>query len=220
MPTTLCHSSPTRILLLRHAETAAPDLFHGSESDVALGLRGLEQARAVARRIAAERPQSLYSSRMRRAVETAEILALAIGLPPQTWPDLHERRMGPLSGRPRGEGWRAYEDAKSGWMSGRLDATHDGGESFAEIRDRAVASFQRLVEREAGGTVVLVTHGVLNRVLLTSILEGRTPTDFDAIPIDFVGVHDVRWDGSTFRLADYWPGDVTPPPRPSPSSPP
>ncbi len=39
----------TRVLLLRHAETAAPDRFHGAESDIGLGARGFLQAEAVAR---------------------------------------------------------------------------------------------------------------------------------------------------------------------------
>ncbi|MBV8382979.1 MAG: histidine phosphatase family protein, partial [Planctomycetaceae bacterium] len=61
----------TRVLLLRHAETSAPDRFHGAESDVGLGERGRRQAEAVAEILAAEGPDALYSSAMRRALETA-----------------------------------------------------------------------------------------------------------------------------------------------------
>ena len=42
----------TRVLLLRHAETATPDRFHGAESDVGLGARGLRQAALVAQHLA------------------------------------------------------------------------------------------------------------------------------------------------------------------------
>ncbi len=56
----------TRILLLRHAETSAPERFHGAESDIGLGERGRRQAVAVAEALAAERPDALYCSGMRR----------------------------------------------------------------------------------------------------------------------------------------------------------
>jgi broad specificity phosphatase PhoE len=199
----------TRVLLLRHAETSAPGFFHGSESDVGLGPVGFEQARRVADRIAAERPDAVYSSGMRRAVETARPIAEASGLPLLMIEGLRERRMGPMSGMARSAGWSTYEETKDHWIAGRLDFTHEGGESFAAIRDRATSAFLGLLASERDKTVVVVAHGVLNRVLLTSLLEGYTPANFDRVPIDFVGVHDVRWDGSILRLAGYWSGGAT-----------
>src|SRR3954447_24714101 len=101
-------SGETRVLLLRHAETSAPDRFHGAESDVGLGPAGHLQAEAVARSLQSLHPAALYCSAMRRAVETADPIARACGLVPQVVEALHERRMGPLSGLPREEGWDAY----------------------------------------------------------------------------------------------------------------
>jgi broad specificity phosphatase PhoE len=200
-------TTPTRVFLLRHAVTSAPDVFHGAESDIGLGPRGVEQARRVAVRIAAERPDAIYSSGMRRAVETARLIAEACGLPALAWPGLHERRMGPLSGVPRHEGWSAYETAKAHWTAGRLDHTHEGGESFAAMRARATEAFRALLDREVGRTIVLVAHGVLNRVLLASMADGHSHEDFDRISLDFVGVHDLRWDGRRLTLAATWPGE-------------
>jgi broad specificity phosphatase PhoE len=191
--------------------TSAPDVFHGAESDVGLGPRGVEQARRVAARLAAERPDAVYSSGMRRAAETARIIAEACGLPTLEWPGLHERRMGPLSGVPRHEGWSAYETSKAHWIAGRLDHTHEGGESFAAMRSRATEAFRALLDREAGRTIVVVAHGVLNRVLLASMADGHTHADFERISLDFVGVHDLRWDGTRLVLAETWPGEANTP---------
>src|SRR5262245_59766453 len=91
---------PTRVLLLRHAESANPTIFHGAESDVGLSERGRRQAEAVAAVLAARRPDRLISSAMRRARETAAPIATACGLPVQIEPALHERRVGALSGTP------------------------------------------------------------------------------------------------------------------------
>ena len=201
--------APTRVLLLRHALTAAPDHFHGAESDVGLGPEGFAQARRVAARIAAERPDAVYSSGMRRAAETARLIAEACGRTPLEWPDLHERRMGPMSRTSRAEGWSIFLVTKAQWIAGRLDYTHERGESFASMSDRASAAAFRgscSTGREAGRTIVVVAHGVLNRVLLASMVDGHSHADFDRISIDFVGVHDLRWDGTRLALVETWPG--------------
>lgn len=189
----------TRVLLLRHAETAAPDQFHGAESDVGLGARGHSQAEAVARTLAVLSPVALYCSAMRRAVETAGPIGRACGLVPQLVESLHERRMGPLSGRPRSEGHDAYREARTRWMAGELDYTHPGGESYAEIRRRAVPPFEALAARHHGQTIVVVAHGVVIRVLLTTLLDGYGPEHFDVIGIPNAVLNDLRHAGDRWR---------------------
>ena len=189
----------TRILLLRHAETAAPDLFHGAESDIGLGARGLQQAEAVAQTLARLAPDALYCSAMRRAVETATPIGRACGLAPQLVEALHERRVGPLSGKSREEGLDIYEEAKWRWMAGDLDHTHAGGESYADIRSRTVPAFQALVARHVGQTIVVVAHGIVIRVLLTTLLDGYSHKDFTAIAIPNAGLNDIRYDGEFWR---------------------
>lgn len=193
----------TRVLLLRHAETASPDRFHGAESDVGLGDRGRIQAATVARRLAPLRPDAIYSSGMIRARQTAEPIGTECGLTPQVVHALHERRMGPLSGQPREEGWTTYQEAMTRWMAGDLEYTHEGGESFAAIASRTIPAFQAVADRHRGQTVVVVAHGVVIRVLLCSLEEGRGPAGFENIPIDFVAVNDLRWDGLRWRAEDF-----------------
>ncbi len=84
---------PTRVLLLRHAESANPLIFHGAESDVGLSERGWRQAKVIAPVLAAQTPDVLISSAMRRARETAQPIARACGLPVRIEADLHERRV-------------------------------------------------------------------------------------------------------------------------------
>lgn len=191
--------SETRLLLLRHAETSAPDFFHGAESDIGLGERGRIQAETVARLLATQRPDVLYCSAMRRALQTAEAIERACDLVAHVEPALHERKMGPLSGVSREEGLAAYAEARKRWMAGELDYTHKGGESFAQIRARVVPILERIVERSPGKTVVVVAHGVVIRVILTTILEGRGPADFQRFPIDNAALNDLRWDGARWR---------------------
>ena len=186
----------TRVLLLRHAETAEPARFHGAESDVGLGALGHRQAQVLAQGLARLRPTALYCSGMRRARETAEPVGLACGLEPRVVESLHERRMGPLSGVLREEGLAAYETAKVRWCAGKLAHTHEGGESYRDIQLRVVPAFQAIVDRHHGQTTVIIAHGVVIRVLLTTLLAGYGPADFDRIGIDNCGVNDLRWDGT------------------------
>lgn len=191
----------TRVLLLRHAETSAPDRFHGAESDVGLGARGFDQAEKASTLLSELRPDAVHCSAMRRARETAAVIGRACGLVPRVEPDLHERKMGSLSGMTREEGLGAYTEAKNRWMAGDVDYTHEGGESYAQIRERVVPVVQRVAAAWAGRTVVIVAHGVVIRVVLGTLLEGRGPADFERYRIDNAAVNDLRWDGLTWTAA-------------------
>jgi len=202
----------TRLLLLRHAETASPDLFHGSESDIGLGDRGRRQALDVSRLLATYRPDALACSAMRRARETAGPIAEACGLAVEVVPELHERRMGGLSGQPKAEGWDDYIATIRRWEAGELDATIGTAETYAEIRDRVVPALNGIVERHAGETVAVVAHGMVIRVALTSLLEGHTAADFEEIAIENAAVNDILVDGGVWRATRL---NIAPDPAPS-----
>jgi 2,3-bisphosphoglycerate-dependent phosphoglycerate mutase len=189
----------TRLLLIRHAETSTPDVFHGAESDIGLSTWGEHQAIRLGESLTDQGAHALYCSAMRRAVATARPIGAACGLTAVIVPQLHERKIGPLSGLSRETGWEIYSESKRRWMSGDLEFTHPGGESFADIRRRILPGFEELRTRHSGETLIVVAHGVVIRVVLLSLLEGLEPADFDRIAIDFASINDVRWDGTRWR---------------------
>lgn len=191
----------TRILLARHAETAAPERFHGAESDIGLSNLGREQAERLGDWLAGERPSALYCSAMRRAVDTAGPIGRLCGLEPVVIPELHERKIGALSGASREEGWATYAAVKEQWIAGDLEATHPGAESFTQIRRRVVPVLERLADRHRGETIVVVAHGVVIRVAILSLVAGFTPADFDRIKIEFASVNDLRIEGSRWTAS-------------------
>ena len=188
----------TRLLLARHAETSAPDRFHGAESDVGLSDWGLQQAEWLGQSLKDAGARALYGSALRRAVETAIPIGRACGLQPIIIEALHERRIGPLSGVSRDEGWATYAESKARWIAGDLEFSHPGGESYADIRRRVLPVFQDLAARHRGETIIVVAHGVVIRVALTSLAAGFTPSDFDRIAIDFASVNDLAFDGKSW----------------------
>jgi 2,3-bisphosphoglycerate-dependent phosphoglycerate mutase len=188
----------SRILLVRHAETAAPDRFHGAESDIGLSTWGCAQAEILGNMLLAERPSALFCSRLRRARETAQAIGRICGLDPAIITGLHERAIGPLSGMSREDGWAIYADCKQHWMNGDLEYSHVGGESFAGVGRRVVPILQRLAASHLGKTIVVVTHGVVIRVVLIYLLAGYSHGDFDRIAIDFASVNDLWYDGASW----------------------
>jgi broad specificity phosphatase PhoE len=187
-----------RLLLARHAETSAPDRFHGAESDIGLSEWGARQAELLGQALRAVNPTAVYSSAMRRAIDTAAPIGRVCGLDPIAIPGLHERKIGPLSGLSREEGWATYAASKASWIAGDLEQTHAGGESYGDIRRRIVPIFEELAARHRGESILVVAHGVVIRVVLTSMVSGFQPADFDKIAIDFASINDLFFDGTSW----------------------
>jgi broad specificity phosphatase PhoE len=188
----------THLLLARHAESAAPDKFHGAESDIGLSTWGKTQAELLAAWLKPKRPSALYSSAMRRAIDSAKPIGLACNLELRSIEALHERKVGPLSGKSRDEGWEIYAETKHRWIAGDLEYTHPGGESYANIRRRVVPIILELTSRHLGQTIVVIAHGVVIRVIVTSLVTGFRSADFDRIAIDFGSVNELQFDGNTW----------------------
>ncbi len=189
----------TRLILVRHAETAAPDRFHGAESDIGLSAWGARQAEMLGQSLKARSAAAVYSSGMRRAIDTAAAVGRACACEPIDIAELHERRIGPLSGQSREEGWSVYAESKARWIAGDLEYTHPGGESFADIRRRVVPIVETLAARHPGDTIIVIAHGVVIRVILTSLVAGFQPADYDKIAIDFASVNVLVFDGESWQ---------------------
>lgn len=189
----------TRLILMRHAETARPDLIHGQESDVALGPTGLQQARLAGEALRRIAPSLLFSSGMLRARQTAAEIGVIRGLEPLVEESLHEQRMGLLSGQSRVSGLEAHRKCLERWKAGDLSASLPGGESFLEIRDRVVPTIQKIARDCAGRTGIVVAHGVVIRVLIVSLCGEVGLARLDQLGIDFTAGNDLRYDGETWQ---------------------
>ena len=169
---------PEAVWLVRHAETAAPTLFHGAESDIELGEHGHRQTAASVEWFAALKPTVVVSSAMLRAVQTAAPIAAGCGVPHLQEPLLHERRVGSLSRQRRDAADPVWEETLARWLAGDTAAAGAGMESFDAVRDRTLPAFRRVVEAHPGGRVVIVCHGVVCKVLLLSLLRGYSSANW------------------------------------------
>lgn len=190
---------PTRFFLMRHGESADPTVFHGAESDVDLSDKGRRQADVIADVFAPLRPDLVVASAMRRARATALPLARALGLELHIEPELHERRVGILSGLPFRDD-AVWPETLRRWSSGDTAYAHPGAESYDDIQRRVLPVWNRLAADHAGRTLVVVAHGIVCRILLLSILPGWTPADWGRLGSTWnVGVSELLHEAAGWR---------------------
>ncbi len=161
----------SEILLLRHGETLwnIEGRIQG-HGDSPLSAEGLAQADALARRLAAERPDALYSSDLGRARQTMAPIARAAGLVPRIEPELRERCYGVFEGSTWPEIERDFPDQYAAHLSGDPAVRAECGESMLEFQDRAVAALTRIAETSADNKVVIVAHGGVLGMLYRHIM--------------------------------------------------
>ena len=161
----------TRILLVRHGETDwnAAGRIQG-HSDTPLNAAGHEQARRVARRLAREPVQALYSSDLARAFQTATAIGHTLGLPVVTSPRLRERQYGVWEGLTAAEIQARFPEQFAEWRARSTDFAPPQGESRSQLLTRALAELQAIARRHAREVVVVVTHGGFCYVLINHIL--------------------------------------------------
>ena len=162
----------TRIVLVRHGQTVwnREHRFRG-QTDVELDEFGLKQAEATGRYLAARWPVvAVYASPLRRTVQTAESVARAQGLTVHPLEGLLDISFGEWQGQLGSEVARRYPDLYRAWLEAPHTVHFPGGEGLDDVRDRVVAALDEVVARHAGQAVVLVSHTVVNRVLLCAVL--------------------------------------------------
>ncbi len=167
---------PTRLLLIRHAATA----WHGQgrvlgRNDVPLSDAGLAQARALADALAGEPISTLLCSPLRRTVQTAEAIAERQGLVATVEPRLIDLYVGPWEGCTTEE--LATREDHQRFMEDPLAHPIPGGETLEALVERAGSALDEALGRAAGGTLALVTHSDVVRVLLARAL-GLSPARY------------------------------------------
>ncbi len=150
----------TRLYIWRHGRTLwnAEHRVQG-QTDVALDETGHRQAAEAAQRLALRRPDAIVSSDLRRAVQTAEYLAEATGLPIQLDDRLREQFFGEWQGLTDTELAERYPVEYARWRSGGGAHTEVGMESRDELAKRSAAAFLDAAAVLPGGTTVIAAHG-------------------------------------------------------------
>lgn len=190
----------TRLLLIRHgrSEMNAQRRIQGW-LDSPLDTLGRSQAEAVAHRLRQETPEALYSSTLRRARETAEIIGAALDDVLLVDDDrLRERNVGDIAGMTGEEVEAQFPDLLKRWRESRMVAP-PGGERPRDFWERVVAAFDDIAARHPDGTVIVVTHGGVLATYMGHLL-GLQAGEWPPLSFDNTSLSVVELNGGRIRI--------------------
>ncbi len=148
-----------RLTLIRHGQTDwnATGRWQG-QADPALNEAGREQARQTARELRAQNIDALISSDLRRARETAEIIAEELGLRVVLEPRLREVNLGDWQGLYSDEIRARWLSEMQMWLEQPLAIRPPNGESIRELAERVRAAVHDIAARYPDKRVGIVAH--------------------------------------------------------------
>ncbi|WP_208020983.1 histidine phosphatase family protein [Verrucosispora sioxanthis] len=143
--------TPTEIVLVRHARSVPPTADGPDDFTRPLTTRGLRQAEELVTTLSEARPAAIWSSPYRRAIQTVQPTADALGLPVRTRTELREWD----DGLAFTEVWESHYVRS--WTD--LSYARPGGESLEQLGIRAVAALRALARHHPGRVVLVGSHG-------------------------------------------------------------
>ncbi|GLC72511.1 hypothetical protein PLESTF_001258900 [Pleodorina starrii] len=191
----------TTLLLVRHGQTDwNAEMRLQGHQDPPLNDVGVQQAQELSEVLREEAFDAVYSSDLRRALQTAEAIVAgrAGSMQIRTSAGLRERKLGVLEGLTLPEAAARQPDAF------RLLRLHDettavpGGESPNQMRERVVAELEGIASEHPGQTVLVVAHGgVLHAVYRQAVGHPYNG------PIANASLHQVRLQGRVWAVVDW-----------------
>ena len=161
----------TRFYLIRHGQTEWNEkgIYQGW-TDIPLSEMGEKQAELLGKRFRKIPLDALYVSPLQRAIQTAEFVAKASGVPLVTDEHFKEINFGEWEGSSIPQLTEKYGKPFTDFFANPFDVTFPGEGSFDKVRKRSVEGFMELLEKHRGEKVAIVAHGGLLRVMMMSLM--------------------------------------------------
>jgi broad specificity phosphatase PhoE len=193
----------TVLLLIRHGETDwnREGRWQG-QLDVPLNVHGLEQAAIMAEVVSIEPLDAIYASDLRRAAQTAEVLAAATGVPVIEDRRLREIDLGRWQGLREGEISLAQDEALRRFQANPAEAPPPEGETVLDVQRRMQAAVHDILNAHPAGRVAIVSHGLALAALKAALLGWPLEGDWRHEPANAeVEVFWPKGDGQTAEPA-------------------
>ncbi len=189
----------TEIILARHGETEwnVEEVCRG-RIDVELNETGIKQAELLTEYLSDSKIDAIYSSPLKRALKTAEIIAGYHKLKVEIAPGLIDLDYGKWQGLSHQEVKDKYKELYAEWIDSPDKVKMPAGESLNDVRERAIGVVDK-VTTEYEGTAVLVSHRVVNKVLICALL-GLDNSHFWNIRLDTCGITTFTYEKGWFIL--------------------
>lgn len=161
----------SRLLLVRHGVTEfnSARRFAGY-SDVELSVAGYRQVERLRDRLVGDKIDAVYSSDLRRALVTAEVISSGHKVDIVTCPELREVNYGNVEGLTFEEISRLYPEVAESVANFSLRLKFPGGESFEGFIERTSKFLDKLKRHTPSQTILIVSHSGPLRVLVCRLL--------------------------------------------------
>jgi broad specificity phosphatase PhoE len=162
-----------RVIFIRPGETDwNRDLRYQGWVAIPLSAYGQRQAQRLANYIRNIGVSALYTSDLKRASETAAILAEKLDSEPIADKRLRERDIGKWQGLTQKEMQSWYPDEYKQFLSDPDGYRVPGGESRKDVRERILAAFNDFLAADKGETIAILSHSTAINALLAEIIPG------------------------------------------------
>jgi broad specificity phosphatase PhoE len=160
----------TELILVRHGETVwnVEKIYRG-RADVNLDEVGIKQAELLGKYLGNWELEAIYSSSLKRALDTANIIARYHKIGVYIADGLIDFDYGEWQSLPEQEVRKLYPALLDKWHNNPQEVRMPGGESLADVRERAAGVVDDVLSKYEG-SVVLASHRVVNKVLICSLL--------------------------------------------------
>ena len=192
----------TQIILARHGETQwnVEEVFRG-RIDIELNETGIKQAELLAEYLSGIKIDAIYSSPLRRALKTAEMIASYHKLDVEIAPGLVDFDYGEWQSLAHQQVKDRYKELYAEWINSPDRVKMPDGESLSDVRERALGVVSDVIAKYEG-TVVLVSHRVVNKVLICALL-GLDNSHFWNIKQDTCGITTFTYQNERFILTKH-----------------
>ncbi len=162
----------TTLVFFRHGKTGFPEeRFYSRVDDPSLNVEGKSQAERLGRWVKGSSFSALYSSPLKRTLETADYLSKGLNLIISPKTGLEERTMGEWDGLTPAEAKERFPQEFLEWKGDLLEYSPPGGESWAAFAERVMKTVEEIKERHSNQRVAVVTHVGPIRVIVSRAME-------------------------------------------------
>ncbi|HEY7127391.1 MAG TPA: histidine phosphatase family protein [Ktedonobacterales bacterium] len=150
------------LYLVRHGENLAniTKEFSYKLVDYPLTDKGVLQARQTAAYFQDKAIHEVYTSPLKRAAQTAEIIAALLGVQPVVMEQFREINVGLLERQPPSqENWRLHDRIIQHWYAGQVEATFPEGENYLMLLERMWQGLLEITRGKTDRNIIVVGHG-------------------------------------------------------------
>lgn len=174
------------VFIVRHGENPAnlTGEFSYRRIDYPLNDTGRRQAQQTAAYFRDQRINAIFSSPLKRAVETAQIIAQPLGLPVTALESFREVNVGTLEGRATQENWALHDRIFEDWLvRDQPESTFPGGENLTRLVARVRDGLRTVVAGRDGQRLVVAAHGGILVASIRALCPGTTLADLEPLRI-------------------------------------